>query len=190
MKAKHYKRKRIRTVTIPKREEDGRRIIDLHAEKASRERAAFDETKERRMVMHHVDDKFARSQECGHVIGRLARQLKWNDEVAGRRIAAGFKFAEIITEYRKDVLASPNPNPAAMDMNKIGGLSTREVNAERIKRLSNDYMAIFGALGQAGPASYLFRLLDMTCNEDATTDNWPPHQIRDLIKALDAVAEC
>lgn len=194
MKAQNIKkrRKRLKVVTFERetKADDGRAIVDLASERDARERAAFDETKVSRMERYQVDEKFAKSQECGHVIGRLSRQLKWDSETSSRRIGAGFRFAEIVTEYRKDVLNSPNPNPPAMDMNKIGGLSTREITEDRVKRLAKEFMAIHMALGNAGPAAYLFRLLDMTCIEDVDTSNWSLAQTRDLINALDAVAGC
>lgn len=189
MKAQNRKkRKRIRTVVIPPKFTDGRRVIDADAARRGLELSAFKETVERRMTQDNVPESVAKSQEHGHVIGRLAEQLRWDKELAGQRIAAGFRFSEVVTEYRKDVLGSPNPNPPAMDMNRIGGFSTRGVSQERAKSLTNDFMAIHQALGQAGRASYLFRLLDMVCVEDAPTENWPDGQIRDLEKALDAVS--
>ena len=187
MKAQNRKRRRkVKTIVYP--QQDGRRIIDIYAEKAFRERAAFDETKARRMIQHAVDENFAKSQECGHSIGRLSRQLKWSNEVASRRISAGFKFAEIVTEYNKDVLGAPNPNPPAMDMNRIGGMSTREITGDRIKSLTNNYMRLVMALDMAGPRWRLMNIMRLACIEDCPTENWGDKQVVDLVKGLDAVA--
>lgn len=175
------------------------RIIDMEAERAKQELAAFEETKRQRMLTHGLngddtaDVKFAGSQECGHSIGRLARQLKWDRETAASRIGAGFRFAEIVVEYNKDVLGAPNPNPKAMDMNRIGGKSTREIGQDRVKSLTNDYMRLIGALemaaidGRAGKM-HLFRIMSLACIEDIGCENWPDRQVSDLIRALDAVA--
>lgn len=169
------------------------RLIDLEAERMKADLSAFNETKARRMEHHGVDDKFAASQECGHSIGRLARQRKWDRELSAQRIGAGFRFAEIVVEYNKDVLGAPNPNPRAMDMNRIGGLSTRDVSKERARQLTNDYMRLTQTLqmatldGMSG-RMHLFRLLSLACIEDAPTENWPEKQIMELEKALDAVA--
>lgn len=191
MKPHNRRKKKLRVVRFdPKpKTEDGREVIDLQAEKAARERAAFDETKERRMRQHQVDEKFARSQECGHAVGRLARQMGWKDEVATRRIGAGFRFAEIVTEYNKDVIGAPSPNPRAMDMNKIGGYSTREITQDRVKRLTSDYMTLRQAIAMGTKdGSRAYRLLMLACVEENSCDNWPEKQVVDFVKALDAVA--
>lgn len=195
MKPQNRKRRKRRKVLYERPPEPlGLRTIDLTYEREVRERAAFDETKARRMLQHDVDEKFAKSQECGHSIGRLARQLKWDNETAARRIAAGFRFAEVVTEYNKDVLGAPNPNPPAMDMNRIGGMSTREIDKRQIDRVTTAYMAIRGALGfnskdGTNDATRMYRVMIQACIEDMDTSNWPDRQIRDLLKALDAVAE-
>lgn len=188
MKANRKRRKKIRTITFPPKEQGGRRVIDMEAERTRMQLAAFDATKARRMEQHGVDEQFAKSQECGHSIGRLSRQLKWSNETAARRIAAGFRFAEIVTEYNKDVLGAPNPNPPAMDMNRVGGFSTREITKDRIKSLTNDYMRLIGALDMVGPRHHLFNVMRIACIEDSGTENWGEKQLVDLIKALDAVA--
>lgn len=189
MKAQNRRRRKRKIIyERPPSEPFGMRVIDMQSEKAARERAAFDETKARRMIQHEVDEHFAKTQECGHSIGRLARQLKWNNETAARRIAAGFRFAEVVCEYNKDVLGAPNPNPPAMDMNRIGGKSTRDVTQERIKSLTNDYMRLIGALDMVGPRQHLFNVMRIACVEDAGCENWGDKQVVDLVKALDAVA--
>ena len=194
MSAKRKRRKKIRTITFPPKEQGGRRVIDMEAERTCMQLAAFDATKARRMEQHGVDEQFAKSQECGHSIGRLSRQLKWSNETAARRIAAGFRFAEIVTEYNKDVLGAPNPNPPAMDMNRVGGFSTREITKDHVKNLTNKYVALRGALGfnsdnGGAQACMMYRVLTMTCIEDADTSNWPERQLRDLLKGLDLVAD-
>lgn len=174
------------------RTEDGTLIIDMDKIRLEAEKGAYAKTRDARKERYQVDEKFAASQECGHSIGRLAKQLKWDSETAMRRIGAGFRFAEIVTEYNKDILGAPNPNPRAMDMNKIGGLSTREMTAEHIRTLTSNYMRLIGALEMASLGGIgkmqLFRILSLACVEDADTDNWGDRQVGALILGLDSIA--
>ena len=191
MKALARKRRRLRVVKFDQpRESNGLRIINMLADKEARERADFEETRLRRIKQFNLqsDPDFAAKQECGHPVGRLARQLQWSDETATRRIAAGFRFADVVTAYNKDVLGAPNGNPQAMDMTKVGGLSTREITQERIQSLKAAHTAIMDALATTGRKWELLRVLTLACVEDCPTENWNSKQVYDLVKALDTIA--
>lgn len=184
-------RKRRRRIRVETFETTGKPVYDRQADLAARERAAYGETVERRMSHHGVPEYFAKSQECGHGVGRLMKKICKNDEdgqlLAADRIAAAFRFQEIVVEYGKDVLGSPSPNPRAIDMNAVGGLSTREIDEDRVKRLTNDYMRLRGALGMVGEPHRMWRVMMLACVEDADLTNWPAPQVKDLVKGLDAV---
>jgi hypothetical protein len=205
MKARNKsQRRRSRTVYFPPKPktEDGTPLIDRQAEAAELERAAYDQTKERRMTMHQVDDKFARSQECGHSIGRLlyalgdagwfGRDKESQRQKIGELIAASVVYEEVHTAWLK-IKGVPSPNPRAMDMNRIGGFSTDDLSQEQIDRINNRYMKMIGSGALGGmdkPGTYYVGLLRSAIMEDSELGNWHDPQVRDLIKALEVVAQC
>jgi len=193
--------------TNQNRTEDGRRIIDLDQLRFAAEANAFKQTKEQRMRMYGLDErsqsdvKFAGDQECGHSVGRLLRHLAKHgyfgrdketiDLTVMRLNAASIRYSEIMVAYNKDILGVRTTIPA-MDMNRVGGQSTRQVSKQEIDAITANYTRLMGALEMAckGKLSKaeMFRIMRLACLEDAITDNWPDRQIQHLVVGLDAVA--
>jgi hypothetical protein len=126
--------------------------------------------------------------ECGYSLGRLLlyqeRHGMLTAEQARDYLDAGSHFAWIVTDYMKDVLGSPRPTPAAMDINRVGGLSCDAVDPDHIKFVTNMYMGIEGLLGRA--RMHALREL-IIC--EAEVGNWPDVMVRDAMAGLRAISD-
>ena len=184
------RKKTLRHVAMPANSNKAKARV-MTDEEAQEHRRAHQETVETRMRLYGVSEGVARGAEVGHSLGRLllnqVTTQGMSRETMSDYLSAGAHFAHVVTQYEQDVLDMKKSTPSAMNMNAVGGRSCREIDADHIQAITNQWMAIHGCLlFEKGRGIY--HALKTCCVEDEDTFFWPDRQVKDLLKGLELIS--
>ncbi|MFG1302161.1 hypothetical protein V5F49_20440 [Xanthobacter sp. V3C-3] len=120
----------------------------------------------------------AKRNEAGYELGRMFLKGR----VTARQHRAGFDFASIVGDWQR-MMGLPSPFPASMDYGAVRGLSIQaEIDADRVRRRTEEYMKMMTALSDAGRRAQI--LVRQVCVEDLSVVD-----VDNLRLGLDALAD-